>query len=274
MSRIGRETFVSEMGQGLDIKGLSPEAQAALKQAGIDPAKLAAVAGEDGVVSEQDELDALFTLMDTKDRDGSYDSIATTKKSGEATVSGQLYEALKGERERARLGAPAAPPPKPSAEEAKPPANARFRPTEAAHEKGVSALEQLGFTEIHIAKHTPYFNQADSPWADDIYPKVGEKDSKRTLKDARRMRTRRAGDRRRHFEGQRHRSFGYRQVRRRPQVQRPARRSGKRHPPDGQGLGQGKRPRLHSGAVAEPERERRHHPRWTERRWRGNRGRG
>ena len=50
MSRIGRETFVSEMGQGLDINSLSPEAQAALKKAGIDQAKLAAIAGQDGVI--------------------------------------------------------------------------------------------------------------------------------------------------------------------------------------------------------------------------------
>jgi hypothetical protein len=188
MSRIGRETFVSEMGQGLDINNLSPDAQAALKKAGIDPARLAAVAGEDGVVRGQDELDALFTLMDTKDRDGSYDSIATTKKSGEATVSGQLYEALKGERERARLGGPAAPPAKPAspapASSAASLPHAKFRPGDAGYDKGVAALKKEGFTDIHLARNTPYFNQADAPWGDDIYPKVGQKDSKRTIQEA------------------------------------------------------------------------------------------
>ena len=85
MSRIGRETFVSEMSSGLDINGLSPEAQAALKKAGINQGKLAAIAGQDGVIKGQDELDALFTLIDTKDKNGSYHSIATTDAEGNAT---------------------------------------------------------------------------------------------------------------------------------------------------------------------------------------------
>jgi hypothetical protein len=184
MSRIGRETFVSEMSSGLETNNLSPEAQAALKKAGIDQGKLAAIAGQDGVIKGQDELDALFTLIDTKDRNGSYQSIETTKTNGEATVSGQLYEALKGERERARLGSPAAGAAKPQASDREPLGNARKRPDDKKYEAGMAALRNDGFTDIHIAKNTPYFNQVDPPWGDDSYPKVNEKNSTRTVREA------------------------------------------------------------------------------------------
>ena len=136
---------------GLDIKALSPEAQAALKKAGIDQGKLAAIAGQDGVIKGQDELDALFTLVDTKDKNGSYHSIATTTANGEATASGQLYEALKGEQERARLGGPAAGATKPAASDREPLGNAHHSgTTDAKYEAGVAALEGRG---VHRHPH-------------------------------------------------------------------------------------------------------------------------
>ena len=101
MSRIGRESFVSEMSSGLDTNNLSPEAQAALKKAGIDQGKLAAIAGQDGVIKGQDELDALFTLIDTKDSNGSYHSIDHTN---ERRGDGQR-PAVRGAEGRARAGA-------------------------------------------------------------------------------------------------------------------------------------------------------------------------
>lgn len=168
------------MGPGLDVNTLSPEAQAALKKANIDQAALASIAGEDGVISGKDELESLFLLVDTKDRDGSYGSIETKQKNGQATASGLLYEALKGERERARLGAPAGEATK-QAEQTGPLPNARLRASDAGYEAGIAALTKEGFTDIHIAKNTAYFNQATGPWGKDIYEKVGEKDSKRTI---------------------------------------------------------------------------------------------
>jgi hypothetical protein len=184
MSRIGRETFVSEMSSGLDTNNLSPEAQAALKKAGIDQGKLAAIAGQAGVITGQDELDALFTLVDTKDKNGSYHSIATTDGSGNATKSGLLYDALKAEQERARLGGPAAGTAKPPASDREPLGNTRYRASEANYNEGMAALKQEGFTDIHIARNTSYFNRATGAWADDSYPKLGEKDSKRTVAGA------------------------------------------------------------------------------------------
>ena len=81
MSQIRREDFASKMSAELDVNALSPEAQAALKQAKIDPSRLAAIAAQDGIIKGKDELDALFLLIDTKDRDGSYGSIETRTKS-------------------------------------------------------------------------------------------------------------------------------------------------------------------------------------------------
>jgi hypothetical protein len=95
-----------------------------------------------------------------------------------------LYEALKSERERARLGGPAAGAAKPQASDREPLGNVGKRPSSTQYEAGVATLKAEGFTDIHIARNTPYFNQADPPWADQPYPKVDETNSTRTIKGA------------------------------------------------------------------------------------------
>ena len=189
MSRITRDSFVDTLGaEGgkLDVNALGTQTDAALKRAGIDQAALREIAGEDGVISGSDEMAKLFDLVDTADRNRSYHSIDTTKRGADgkevATASGALYDALKNEVERSRISQGSRPSPAPSGAPAGPLPNPEYRASQTAHARAVATLEARGFTDIHLAASTPYFNQADREWARHPYPKhPPSADSSRTL---------------------------------------------------------------------------------------------
>jgi uncharacterized protein (TIGR02594 family) len=126
MSQVTRENFVTS-GTRLDLKDLDEGDRAALARAGLDPAALARMAGQDGIIEGKAELDQLFLAIDHLDHDGSYQSIATTTKNqkGEevATASGKALAALQTEVAEARLSHQLAGP-KPPPAPPKPPAPA------------------------------------------------------------------------------------------------------------------------------------------------------
>jgi len=206
MSRISRDSFVDTMTSGeggIDVDKLGSKTQEALAEAGIDKSQLKDIAGEDGVISGQDEMSELFNLVDTADHNGSYNSIATTNKDGTATKSGALFEALKGELERARMGAPGGAKPettpaKGETTEAKAADkteknayadkwfNKRDVATDAQRDKAMSSLEAQGFTNIHLPKNGAFFAQVDKGrWAAEPYPKKGlEPGPDRTIANA------------------------------------------------------------------------------------------
>jgi Peptidase_C39 like family len=179
MSQITRQSFINTISNGsasgIDLDSLTPATQAALQRAGITTGSLAELAGTDGRISGQDELSRLFDLIDRVDRNGSRNSIATTARldSGRlaTTLSGGAAEALQNEIEGARINRHVR---GPTADQLTP-----------SHERAVSSLEAAGFTDIHLAKGTPYYNQTRGPWAAYPYPKSGTaEDSTRTLRDA------------------------------------------------------------------------------------------
>ncbi len=182
MTRISRDSFVDTMTSGeggIDVGKLGAKSQEALADAGIDGGQLADIAGEDGVISGEDEMGKLFELVDTADHNGSYDSIATTNRDGTATKSGALYTALKGELDRARMGAPAAAKTETApATEKNEFADKWFRKHDVAsdgqRDKAISTLEAEGFTDIHLPKNGAYYAQVDNKrWASEPYPKHG-----------------------------------------------------------------------------------------------------
>jgi hypothetical protein len=200
MSRISRDTFASTLAPGLDISTLDKKTEAALEKAGLDKTTLNQLAGTDGVISEKTELDELFDLIDQSDRNGSRRSLDTTRPGAdgkeELTASGELYEALEGAVERARIGrrgaGSGARPDNTPAEgriatdsPAKALPEARYRASASDLNKAHTTLKALGFSEIHIAPNTPYFNQAQGDWAKHAYPKSPPQPGiDRTLKDA------------------------------------------------------------------------------------------
>jgi hypothetical protein len=203
MSRISRDSFVDKMTRGeggIDIDQLSRQTQDALANAGIDKEKLVQVAGEDGIINGPDEMSDLFTLVDTADRNRSFNSIATTNKDGSATASGALYAALKGELERARLGAPGgarteSAPAKVEARAADRVGTNEFSDkwfnrkdvaTDAQRDKAISSLEAQGFRDIHLPRNGAYYAQVDNKrWALEPYPKHGlEPGPERTIASA------------------------------------------------------------------------------------------
>jgi hypothetical protein len=179
MSQITRQSFINTISNagasGIELDNLTPGTQAALERAGITTGSLAELAGSDGRIGGQEELSRLFDLIDRVDRNGSRDSIATTARLDNgrlgATLSGVAAEALKNEIEGARIN-----------RHVRGPTAQQLTPS---HERAVSSLEAAGFTDIHLAKATPYYNQTKAPWAAHPYPKNGgAEDSTRTLKDA------------------------------------------------------------------------------------------
>jgi hypothetical protein len=201
MSRITRDSFVQDMtggaaGEepGIDVGNLASKTEAALARAGLDRADLGEIAGEDGVIRGEDEMSKLFDLVDTRDRDGSDESIATTRKDGSGTRSGALFDALKGELERARLGAPALGG-QPAKAEGVPKKTenkhaSEFEPkdraTDGQRDKAMAKLEAEGFTDIHLPDNGAYFAQVDKGrWATYEYPKQGQEPGpERTLASA------------------------------------------------------------------------------------------
>ncbi len=204
MSRITRESFVAMVGaEGgrLDVNALGSRTEETLQRAGIARSALGEIAGKDGTISGDEELSKLFDLLDSVDRNGDHDSIATTRRGSDGrattTVSGGVWAALQNEMETARLsrglgggtgggtlantiGTQSVP--NRVAETAIASAaqqvflpNEKFRAHEATHSRAISSLEARGFTDIHLPKNTPYFNQAyadaSDGWAKHPYPK-------------------------------------------------------------------------------------------------------
>jgi hypothetical protein len=174
MNRITRESFIDSMGgpegAGLDLTSLDETTEGVLDKAGIGLGDLSRIAGNDNRIDGGEELSKLFDLIDRVDRDGSYDSIATTRRASDgsrvSTVSGDVARALKGEVDRARLGQGATPP-------------------SPAYQKALATLEGSGLHDIHLASNTPHFYQLDAKWAGHPYPKSPpEEGSTRTLGDA------------------------------------------------------------------------------------------
>ena len=202
MGRITRESFTDTIGAEagpLDLNALGSRTDAILERAGIAPSALHDIAGGDGIIGGDDELSRLFDLLDSVDRDGSFDSIATTKRGADgrqvATTSGTLWTALQNEMESARLSrgggagrvgttltntiggdsAPREPSGVGEATQAEtergPLPNPNFRAGPAAYSKAITSLETQGFTEIHLTKDTPHFSQAHQDWGKHPYPK-------------------------------------------------------------------------------------------------------
>ncbi len=173
MNRITREAFVDAMGGGeaggMDLDGFSSATQEALRRAGVSSETLADAAGGDGRLDSQQELERVFDLLDRLDRDGSRHTLATSRELADGrevpTLRGAAVEALKNELERARINrdAPgvAAPFPKSAGDVHASP----------GYQRALTALTAAGLTDIHLAKGTPYYNQADSDWASHPYPK-------------------------------------------------------------------------------------------------------
>jgi hypothetical protein len=179
MTTITRQSFIDTItsgdASGIDLKHLTPATQAALERAGITTGSLAELAGTDKRINGHEELSRLFDLIDRVDQNDSHDSLATTARLDNGrpatTLSGVAAEALKNEIENARVNRHVR---GPTAQQLTPP-----------HERALSSLEAAGFTDIHLAKATPYYNQGKAPWAAYPYPKSGAApDSTRTLKDA------------------------------------------------------------------------------------------
>ncbi len=202
MGRITKESFTDTIGAEagrLDLNVLGSRTDAILERAGIALSALREIAGEDGVISGDDELSRLFDLLDSVDRDGSLDSIATTRRGADgrslATASGALWTALQNEMQSARLlrgggagrtgftltntvpnesssGQPTGVAVATATEaESGPLPHSHFRASPGAYSTAITSLEAQGFTEIHLAKDTPHFNQADPKWGEYPYPK-------------------------------------------------------------------------------------------------------
>ena len=175
MSQITRQSFIGTMtngaASGIDPNGLAPATQQALEGAGITANALGDIAGADARINGEQELTRLFEMIDRVDRNGSARSIATTARGEDgrlvATPSGAAAQALMDEIDKARVNRDARP------------------QTMSPHQRALSTLEAAGFTDIHLAKGTPYYNQADERWRDHPYPKSPpEPGTTRTLQDA------------------------------------------------------------------------------------------
>jgi hypothetical protein len=175
MSQITRQSFINTMSSGaasgIDPNGLAPATEEALEAAGITASSLGEIAGDDARISGEQELARLFEMIDRVDRNGSRKSIATTARGDDgrlvATPSGAAAQALMDEIEKARV-------------------NRDARPQSASpHQRALETLEAAGFTDIHLAKGTPYYNQGDQRYRNYLYPKrPPEPGSTRTLQDA------------------------------------------------------------------------------------------
>jgi hypothetical protein len=179
MSQITRQSFINTMSSGaasgVDPNGLTPATQQALETAGITAGSLDDIAGADARISGEEELKRLFELIDRVDRNGSTRSIATTARGDDgrlvATPSGAAAQALMDEIEKARVNRGTSAPIAPFAD--------------TKHERAIERLEAAGLTNIHLAKGTPYYNQADKQWRDYSYPKSPPvPGTTRTLRDA------------------------------------------------------------------------------------------
>ena len=109
MNPLSRESFVKQFAAGIDLKTLDADTRAALAQAGVGENQLSALAGRDGIIGTQKELERLFALIDRVDHNGHYGSIDTSQRgpgSKQATtLAGAAYQALKRELDDQRTAA-------------------------------------------------------------------------------------------------------------------------------------------------------------------------
>jgi hypothetical protein len=170
MSRITRESFTDSMSTGaggLDLSDVDDATLASLGKAGVSMDELGGIAGDDLVISGHDELSRLFDLVDRVDRNGSRNSIDTTRTTDDgrkvSTASGELCLALRDEVDKARIARGIGEPTVLGT-------SRDLRPTAVAYDRALSTLQAKGFTDIHLAATTPYFNQGDRAWATHPYP--------------------------------------------------------------------------------------------------------
>lgn len=155
MSHIGREAFVASLAGvrrgALDVKQLGAEGSNELRSAGIETEEPPQVAGPDGVIASNSELEQLFALVDSLDTDGSRRSLATTTSAAigpggsaqeELTTSGHVYQALLREAEdsrtAARLGSDAP---------------GRTRPRKHECEKPAARADDPAWFQVALAEH-------------------------------------------------------------------------------------------------------------------------
>lgn len=108
MTTINRSDFVKQFADtGINVNDLSPDVESKLTQLGLTQRDLLEVAGKDGRISGESELNKLFNLIDKSDHDGSSNSFTMQGKeeTGVQTKSGAMYDALKTELELNRTKA-------------------------------------------------------------------------------------------------------------------------------------------------------------------------
>ena len=106
MSTITRKEFVNDLSKaGINVNDLTPETRAKLNKAGVSDAELKKIAGKDGQISGEAELNQLFKVVDRFDHNGSSNSFINKDSSGNITTSGAVYEALKSEVDKNRAKA-------------------------------------------------------------------------------------------------------------------------------------------------------------------------
>ncbi len=207
MGRIVRDDVVHGAGTqpSFDTRDLDVRTSLNLREAGVDGADFSGGAGSDGVISPTDALDALFAVFGNSERDGSFDSPASPSQprptptgSDIPTTAGDLLETLRSGSENAGLRQVSAGPANDPAEPVDPaetsesasaskwspsqPSPLEQRATQAQHSRALEIYQAQGFTDINLAKNTPYFNQADLKWKDHAFPKSPpESDVIRTL---------------------------------------------------------------------------------------------
>jgi len=98
-----RREFVRELGENggaLNVNDLSPEARKTLGDAGVSMAELQKLAGPDGQIGGEREMNALFAELDGIDRDGSSQSFLASTGQGQdkrTTLAGAAFQALREE---------------------------------------------------------------------------------------------------------------------------------------------------------------------------------
>ncbi len=108
MTSISKRGFAGDLGRdggAINVNDLSPEMTRALTAAGLDAGDLRRVAGGDGQIKGDAEWGKLFKLVDGFDTDGNAGTFRAFDAAGAETKAGALFDELKDEANRHRLGA-------------------------------------------------------------------------------------------------------------------------------------------------------------------------